>query len=290
MAAHVSLVIPARNEGPLLPATVASIARARTDLPYDVVVVDDGSAPAAWQPPRPHPGLALTVVRTAGEGAAGARNRGASRTQSGWVCFCDAHVGVADGWLDGMVEALRQTGAAAVAPALARAGDPAARGYGYTWTARGEARWLPRPPGGPAPVPFLPGGCTLMHRSAFAAVGGYDAGLVPWGHEDTEISLALWLTGHDAVVAPEVVVEHRFRTRHPYLVRQDQVDSNLARVGWIHFSPTRAARFARAAGVSAQLAAVAASPTAQRRRARLLAARRRTDDWFCETFGLRHWD
>ncbi len=290
MAAHVTIVVPARNEGPLLPATVDSIARARTDLRREVVVVDDGSAPSIWRPPRPHPGLALTLVRTVGEGAAGARNRGAARAQGEWICFCDAHVRVADGWLDGLADTMRRTGATAVCPALARADDNRARGYGYTWTARGEARWLPRPAAGPAPVPFLPGGCTMVHRSAFADTGGYDAGLIPWGHEDTEFSLALWLVGHDAVVAPDVVVEHRFRPRHPYLVRKDQVDKNLARVAWIHLAPARATRFAQAAGVADQLAVAAASPTAQRRRARLLAARRRSDDWFCETFGLRYWD
>jgi glycosyltransferase involved in cell wall biosynthesis len=244
----------------------------------------------ARRPPAPDRGLPLTLMRTAGEGAAGARNRGASRAAGEWLCFCDAHLRVADGWLDGLIDALRRTGAAAVCPAIARADNRDARGYGYTWTGRAEPRWLSRPPDGPAPVPFLPGACTLVRRSAFAAAGGYDGGLVPWGHEDSELSLALWLTGHDAVVAPDVVVEHHFRARHPYLVRADQVDANLARVGWIHFGPARAARFARAAGVAGRLPAVAASPTAQRRRACLLAARRRSDDWFCERFALRYWD
>ncbi|HVB10182.1 MAG TPA: glycosyltransferase [Bacillota bacterium] len=289
MAAHVSIVIPSRNEGELLPATVASIARARTDLSREVIVVDDGSAPSVWRQPRALPGLPLSLIRTAGEGAAAARNRGAARATGDWLCFCDAHVMVPDGWLDGLVNALRSTGADAAAPGLARDDGHEARGFGYTWTAHAQLHWLPKPEV-PEPVPFLPGGCLLVTRRAFEAAGGFDGGLVPWGHEDTEISLALWLTGHDCIVAPDVLVAHHFRPRHPYFVRRDEVDDNLMRVAWVHFAPARAQRFGQVLGLGHRLPAVAANPTAQRRRARLLAARRRSDDWFCEMFGLDFWD
>jgi GT2 family glycosyltransferase len=295
MRVDVSVVIPARAEGPLLPATVAGIARARTDLRREVIVVDDGTPPGRWQPPAPTPGLAVHVVRTAGEGAAAARNRGARLAAGGLLCFCDAHVAVPDGWLDALVATLAETGAAAVSPAIApwqppaRPGEDGVAGYGYTWTDRAAVRWLPRPDG-PAPVPFLPGACLLVRREAFAAVGGFDAGLVPWGHEDSEFSLALWLTGRDAVVAPQVCVGHRFRARHPYVVLREQVDANLARVAFIHFRPERLRRFATALGLLPLLGRVAGSPDAQRRRALLQAARRRDDDWFCARFGLAYWD
>lgn len=289
MAVDVSLIIPARNEGALLPATVASMAHARTGLRREVIVVDDGSAASRWRPPLPHPGLPLTVLHTAGWGAAAARNYGAARSRGRWLCFCDAHLGVADGWLDGLASALATTGAAAACPVLVRDDDASARGYGYTWTQRAQVRWLPRVKE-PTAVPFLPGGCIFVERAAFAAAGRFDSGLVPWGHEDTDFSLALWLSGHDAVVAPDVLVRHRFRARHPYLVLRQQVDDNVLRVAFVHFRPGRTRRFAAALGLLARLPAIAAQPDAVRRRAQLLAARRRDDDWFCGRFGLDYWD
>ena len=278
--ADASIVIPARNEGPLLTATLTSLARTPAGATFDVVVVDDGSAPPVA--PLPVAGLQLRYLRGAGFGAAGARNRGAAAATADVLCFCDAHVAFAPGWLRALLETLEQWDA--VSPAIANAEQPRLAGYGFTWTPSFQAAWLPRPPN-VRDVPFLPGACLTVRRTAFDAVRGFDDGLQPWGHEDVEISLALWTCGYSCAVRPDVAVAHHFRQRHPYLVLREEVDRNLLRVGCVHLSRPRLQRLAGVLSAD-QRDVAAVSAAAAGRRMALTPSRRRDDEWLCERFAL----
>ncbi len=277
---HVTIVFPARNEGRLLAATLASLAATPADADFAVVVVDDGSQPAAGVDGGF--GLPLRLLRTAGEGAAAARNRGAAISRAPLLCFCDAHLEFTPGWLGTLLRAV--DGFDAVSPAIAAVGRPEAVGYGFTWTESFAVQWLPRPEQ-PREVPMLPGGCILVPRDVFWKVGGFDAGLVPWGYEDAEFSWALWLTGRRCGVQPRCTVRHHFRARHPYPVAGLQVQRNLLRLGCVHFGPERLARTVRHVGAdAATLNAVRAQAAS---RSRLLEPGRVHDDeWLCRRFGI----
>lgn len=278
--APVDIVFPVRNEGPLLAATLRSLAVTPAGAEFTVTVVDDGSAPAADC--GGGFGLPLRLLRGTPVGAAAARNVGARVGGAPVVCFCDAHLEFTAGWLGQLVEALDAFDG--VCPGIASVGRPEACGYGFTWNARYEVRWLPAP-GGPAEVPFLPGGCLCLRRAAFAAVGGFDGGLVPWGHEDAELSFALWAAGFRLGVQPRARILHHFRARHPYLVRQDHVDRNLLRLGCVHFGPDRLRRLlAHLRPDAGTLQGV--RHAAEGRRRALAARRRRGDDWLCARFRL----
>jgi len=276
--AQVQVILPARNEGPLLAATLRSLALTRAGVDFDVVVVDDGSQPPADCGAGPRPDL----IRTAGEGAAAARNRGATAGGAPVLCFCDAHLEFTPDWLVRLVDALGEFDA--VCPGIAAAGRPRACGFGFTWGPRCEVRWLPRPVGR-AEVPLLPGGCLCVRRSVFGDVGGFDAGLAPWGYEDAEFSWSLWQMGFRCGVEPNVSVAHHFRARHPYFIRQAEVDRNLLRLGCVHFGPARLARLVARLGVGADVVAGVAA-RAQARRRWLHVRRRHDDDWVCARFGL----
>ena len=273
----VSVILPARNEARLA-ATLRSLATTPSGARFEAIVVDDGS-----QPPADIGGgfgLALRQVRTSGEGAAAARNRGAALAAGDVLCFCDAHLDVLPGWLAALVAALDTFDA--VSPAIAS--PQGATGYGCTWGPDFRMGWLARPPGR-CEVPFLPGGCLALRRALFERVGGFDAGLVPWGHEDIELSWALWRCGARLGVEPDATVVHHFRARHPYLVLQDQVDHNLLRLGCIHFGAARLARLATHLGATpATVAAVWRA--ANERRRRLAALQCHDDQWLCERFHL----
>jgi len=277
---QVDIVMPARNEGALLEATLRSLAVTPAGVDFGVIVVDDGSLPPV-APTRVR-NLPLRVIRTSGEGAAAARNRGAAAGSAPILCFCDAHMGFTPGWLGRLVPALGAFDA--VCPGIAAMDRPASCGYGFTWGPRYDVQWLPRPPA-PQEVPFLPGACLCLARETFARVGGFDGLLVPWGYEDVEISLALWLTGARCGVEPAAVVAHHFRHRHPYFVLQGEVERNLLRVGVLHFGPPRLRRLAAYLHADLRLTGEVRAAAEPRRR-RLLARRRRDDDWFCDHFGL----
>ena len=274
-----TIIIPARNEGALLDATLRSLRSTPAGASFDVVVVDDGSARPIGLPGC---GGALRLVRTAGEGAAAARNRGAALAVADALCFCDAHVAFTPGWLRGLLSGLNRFDA--VCPAVGDADHPGGAGYGFTWNRRCETRWLAAP-AGPAEVPFLPGACLLTRADAFRAVGGFDRGLVPWGHEDAELSWALWLSGFRCGVQPQAHVYHHFRQRHPYMVLQRDVDRNLLRLACLHFGAGRLDRVRAAVGASAAILHGVFQDAASRRHA-LARMRRRTDDWLCARFGM----
>lgn len=277
--ADTTIVIPARNEGPLLDATLASLWTTPAGASFEVIVVDDGSRPPVRAG---QAGGAWRLLRTAGEGAAAARNRGAAVATADTLCFCDAHITFTPGWLRALLHGLEVRDA--VCPGVGDAVRPKGAGYGFTWNARCETRWLP-PPSGLADVPFLPGACLLVRRGALAAVAGFDAGLVPWGYEDAELSWALWLAGFRCAVQPTALIHHHFRRRHPYLVLQEEVDRNLLRVGCVHFGKERLGRLATRLGASSEQLRQVYAAAASRRR--WLGARKREDDnWLCARFGL----
>jgi GT2 family glycosyltransferase len=277
-----TLVIPARNEGALLAATLRSLGTTPAGARFETVVVDDGSEPPVRLPA--DLGAAAHLLRTGGVGAAAARNHGARLASAPVLCFCDAHIAFTPGWLHGLLVALEAFTAAC--PAVGDAARPGGWGYGFTWTPRCETHWLAAPAGlGAAEVPFLPGACLAIRADAFRALGGFDAGLVPWGHEDAELSWACWLSGFRCGVQPRAHVYHHFRQRHPYMVLQRDVDRNLLRVGCLHFGPERLERLRLRLGAStAEVQGVWRAAAA--RRLHLRPLRRRSDEWFCQRFAL----
>lgn len=295
MKPAVSIIIPARNEQLHIGQTIASMIRAKTHATYELIVVDDGStdgtAAVLEDLCRLDTALPLTVLRTAGLGAAPARNFGAARAQGNILVFCDAHLFVDDGWLDDLVGPLETAGWDAVGPGIAAHDRPDRVGYGQSLTEHAEVRWLPKPDQ-IAAVPILPGACLAVPVRVFRRIGGFDGGLRTWGMEDIELSVRMWLFGYRLGVTPHTVVRHVFRKSHPYPVRSYDYSYNVARTALSHFSGPRLARFlAQIANHPMRfdlLTTVLTDGTLERRH-RLLASRVRDDDWFVREFGLP-WD
>lgn len=106
-AAHddtITVIVPAYNAAPFLPAALASI-RAQTDPPEEVLVVDDGSTDGTAEVGARHAGgLNLRVLRQANSGAAAARNHALREARGRWIAFLDAD----DLWLPRRLEAGRR--------------------------------------------------------------------------------------------------------------------------------------------------------------------------------------
>ncbi|HUA57483.1 MAG TPA: glycosyltransferase family 2 protein, partial [Verrucomicrobiae bacterium] len=284
-----SVVVISLNEGESLRRTVDSLL-ATLPPASEIIVVDDGSTDGSAEFLRDgYPGV--TLLRSAERlGVAGGRNLGAARATGDILVFSDAHCATPPGWTDALAEVLARPEVGAVAPAIA-AMPPAAvecTGYGQKWTDASLAvGWLGRQGDSPYPVPLLCGCFLALRREVFVAIGGFDAGMVLWGAEDSELSIRLWTLGYECWVVPEVEVQHAFRAHFPYQVKWEPILHNRLRLAAAHFGPARLRRaidrlkqydeFA-AAGVR-----LLAGDTAARC-AELRIQRRRDDDWFFGRF------
>jgi glycosyltransferase involved in cell wall biosynthesis len=276
-----SAVVISRNEGAWLGRTVASL---RATLPEgsEILVVDDGSAEA---PAR----AAAPVIRTRGLGVARARNQGARHARGEILAFCDAHMRFDPACWRLLLDALDEVDA--VAPAVASTRAAAVFGYGLTLPAPDlVARWMLRRRRRPFAAPVLPGCCFVIRRESFERAGGFDEGLRGRGGVDVETSMRLWMLGRELRVVPEARVWHAFRQHPPYRDPEVEATHNRLRAALVHLRPARLARVIEALaadreGAEALLLALAGDVAG--RRAAIISAKKRDDNWFFKRFGIR---
>jgi GT2 family glycosyltransferase len=297
-----SLVVASLNEGEYLRRTIDNLTASLPDA-AEIIVVDDHSTDGSTdflKAGYDH----VSVVRPAERlGSARARNFGARHARGKVLVFSDAHVAVPPDWAGPLVAALSQPDVGAVMPAIrvmrypddylspngsASNGSKQAKGYGLRWRDAGLGyAWLKCKSSEPYPVPLLSAAFLAMHRNVFAAIGGFDPGLIVWGSEDAELSLRLWTLGYECLVAPGVEVAHLFRPHHPYNVEWEDVLYNKLRLATIHFGTERResviAHLRKNGAYSAALARLDSSDTAVRR-SQLHSLRRYDDDWFFQKF------
>jgi glycosyltransferase involved in cell wall biosynthesis len=287
----VSLVLAAKNEGENLVDTVECVLSNSGPWLLEVVVVDDGSTDGGGDRVRacfsncPE----VTIVATAGLGIAQARNLGAARASGEILVFMDAHCYTPKGWLEGLAAPLDDPGVGLVGPAFASLGDvDGPRGYGAMWRKDSlEMDWLPCKGEMPYCVPLHPGGCHVVRRSDFEALGGYDGGMSRWGSEGEELSIRYWLMGFEVVVQPQVVIHHLFRKRHPYRVQSLRVYYNQLRMALLHLGNERVGRLLdrfRSMPDFSQIFLWLMESDVMQRRKRFQAQRQRDDEWFFARF------
>ena len=285
----VSVIVASLNEGEHLRRTIDNLI-ATLPAGGEIVVVDDGSADhscdflvGGYE--------GVTLLRPSERlGVARARNFGAERAREDIFVFSDAHVKAPPGWIDPLLALLSRAETGAVAPAIGimRPTPVESTGYGQKWRdATLDIDWLARTKSEPYPVPLLGGGFLVMRRDVFAAIEGFDSGMIVWGSEDAELSLRLWTLGYECWVAPGVEVEHFFRPRYPYDVGWEPVLHNKLRLANVHFGPERLGRveerlkqYAAFRAASARLAA----GDVEARASRMRSLRRYDDDWFFRKF------
>lgn len=284
---RVSVVIISLNEGEALRQTVENM---QATLPpgSDIIVVDDGSTDGSTDFLQRE---AVTLLRPAERlGVAGARNFGARHAQGDILVFSDAHVIAPPGWREALMALLDRPGVGAASPAIGMTQPARAMGYGQRWSdASLGVEWLGRQGSEPYAVPLLCGCFLAMRRDLFAAIDGFDSGMVLWGAEDSELSIRLWTLGHECWVVPEVEVLHAFRAKFPYEVKWGPVLHNRLRLASVHFGPQRLAAVLQRLKQYDEFAEAGArllGGDLGARCARMRAGRRFDDDWFFARFPM----
>jgi N-acetylglucosaminyl-diphospho-decaprenol L-rhamnosyltransferase len=223
VATVVSVVVVTYNPGRSLDACLRSLRHA-LDVPYEVMIVDNGSVDGA--PERAaarHRARLIHVGRNAGYGTAA--NIGVAESEAPWVLVINPDTEFLPGSLSRLLDATRRwPGAGVFGPALLNDDGtvyPSARSIPSLTAGIGHAlcvRWWPSNPWTAAyrregqlpvegPTGWLSGACLMFSAAAFASVGGFDERYFMY-FEDLDLCERLATAGWSNVYVPSAAVHH----------------------------------------------------------------------------------
>jgi glycosyltransferase involved in cell wall biosynthesis len=208
----ISVVIPARNEGPGLARTILSIAEGRSSgSDIEFVVVDDLSTDGCSTALAPtYAGAPVRVIRSRRRlGVPKARNLGVAQSRGEFLLITDGHVSLDAGWDLALVDAAQGDRIAAGSIVDSDAGTVA---YGCRLvTPHMGTFWNAALPSSGREVQIASSAATGLTRTLFQRIGGYDEGMRIYGAAEPEFSVRAWLSGAEIVCAPALRVTHRFK-------------------------------------------------------------------------------
>lgn len=183
------------NELELTTAFVDSV-RAHTDVPYELIVVDNGSEPAAAAALA---AMADVIVRNDENlGFARGMNQGLESARGRLVAFCNNDTVVPTAWASRLAEHFDAPGIGIVVPAVT-----AALRKRNVREAPGMAVEVLRPfESPPAAVVYV------METATARALGGFGEEYAVASGEDTDLAFKAWVNGLDFVFDARVLVEH----------------------------------------------------------------------------------
>ncbi len=210
----VSIVIPVYNKVELTSACLTSIGAVKSQLPFEVIVVDDCSSDdsEAW--------LAscsgITVLRNeVNSGFIDSCNRGGGVARGEFIVFLNNDTTVTDGWLDALIEPFQRDGDIGIVGArlvypdgrLQEAGGIIfndASGWNY---GRDQQADLPQY-SFVSEADYVSGACLALRRSDFEALGGFDTRFRPAYYEDTDLCFQARAMGKKVIVQPAATIVH----------------------------------------------------------------------------------
>ena len=210
-----TVIIAARNAGSTIDQQLEALAHQRTDVKWELVVVDNGSEDDTSDVVRRWAGSIpnLRIIDHAPPGAAGARNAGANAAVSEFLLFCDADDIVEPDWLDELVAAVRDADAAAGTLEVAALNDASVVAWYDSFSASGVVR-------SPNTLPWARTANLAVRREVFQGIGGFDESFAGAAGEDIAFAWSVQLAGHSLVDAPNAVIHYRLRTDVRSVVRQ----------------------------------------------------------------------
>ena len=211
---QVSIVIPVYNKIAYTSACLRSIAEHAGSIPFEVIVVDDGSTDATRQ--RLADVTGIRTVRNADNlGFIGSCNAGAAVARGDYLLFLNNDTLVTAGWLEALVCCIEEAphaglvGAKLVYPdgRLQEAGGIVFNdGSGWNvgrFESPADARYNFR-----REVDYCSGAAILLRRDLFNRLGAFDARYTPAYYEDTDLAFAVRASGLKVYYEPAATVVH----------------------------------------------------------------------------------
>lgn len=211
---RVSIVIPVYNKIHYTVACLRSLVDHAGSVPFEVIVVDDGSVDETERCLREIDGL-RSLRNRKNLGFVGSCNAGASAAKGEFVLFLNNDTVVTSGWLEALVETFAQVpdaglvGARLVYPdgRLQEAGgiifnDGSGWNYGRFGDPR-DPRYCFR-----REVDYCSGAAILIRRELFEQLGQFDNRYAPAYYEDTDLAFAVRNAGYKVIYQPASTVIH----------------------------------------------------------------------------------
>jgi GT2 family glycosyltransferase/glycosyltransferase involved in cell wall biosynthesis len=211
---RVSIIIPVYDKIAYTLACLHSLAEHAGPVPFEVIVVDDGSTDAT--PERLAGVGGLRTVRNAENlGFIGSCNAGAAVARGEFLLFLNNDTVVTTGWLEALLRCAEEApdaglvGARLVYPdgRLQEAGGIVfSDGSGWNYGRFGDpadSRYAFR-----REVDYCSGAAILLRRELFERLGAFDARYAPAYYEDTDLAFAVRAAGLKVYYEPAATVIH----------------------------------------------------------------------------------
>lgn len=286
----VSIIIAVKNNGIDLYTTMESLKVSHTTLPYEVIIVDEGSIDGCcaflmnYRFERP-----IQCIK--GEPGTSARNLGAAHARGDYLIFSGSHLYYDDRWMERLLEPLMQGQADAVSPVFEkseRSTAPADKEVG------GIIGLLRRYPIQSADlnldIPWLSWECFAVRRNTFREMEGMVDGFVGKDVETAEFSMRLWLQGGTCRIVPDVTLMQVFRQNFPYDNSREMWGGDLMTLAGLHFDDELISvcrEQVREAFGEELLEAGQLSQSAMIRKEKFASLRKHDAEWLFERFGIQ---
>lgn len=156
---QVSVIIPARDAEPTLERTLEALARQTVGVPYEIIVIDDGSTDRTPAIASGHAPLVRVVQLATSEGPGAARNHGVARSSAPVLAFTDADCFPTPQWLAEGLGAIAEGADIVQGQVLPDPAEPRTP-FDRTVIVRGETGYYPT-------------ANLFVRRECFEALGGF---------------------------------------------------------------------------------------------------------------------
>ncbi len=284
-----SLIITSKNEGHNLKQTIEHIQITKTDIPYEIIVVDDGSTDHSANFLQDVYDSQISLITTKGLGPAASRNLAVKSAKGDILVFLDAHMIPCKYWLEKLIRCFEDPDVTVVAPVIGGFNPSHPDVYGLLLDSRLQPRWVTRAVEEISPVPLVGAAGLTIRSQTFKEIEGFDGGFKIMGLEDIDLCMRLWLSGYRIYLNPEVRILHKFRNSKPYPVLYENIVYNYLRLAFKLFSEERIARTIEATKASANFGRVMVDIIGSDVWEQRLALNKKckyNDDWFFAYFNM----
>ena len=213
----VSVIIPMHEHLDLTVACVAAIKRAGTQVPHEIIIVDDGSSEDTTRSLSNFAALLgiQVVFNRSNLGFSESCNRGAAVAKGKYLVFLNNDTEPLPGWLDALVKVAEQNPSVGAVGAKLLFPDGRLQEAGGIVFSDGSA-WNYGRGGDPLhpqfnflrEVDYCSAACLLVRADLFRKLGGFDTRFAPAYYEDTDLCFAIRRAGFRVVYQPEAAVIH----------------------------------------------------------------------------------